>query len=199
MDPTSAFFTLLFVMDPLGNIPVFLSVLKDVDEKRRTAVICRELLVALLVMFCFLFFGSYFLSALNLTQPSVRIAGAIVLFLISLRMIFPQKGGIMGEEDFVGEPFVVPLAIPCVAGPSALAILMLMAHSEAASIWVWSATLLVAWLISSAILLMSPLLYRLLKERGLVAMERLMGMILVMISVQMFFDALAVFFNIQAS
>lgn len=196
MDPISGFFTLLFVMDPLGNIPVFLSVLKDVEGPRRTRVIIRELLVALLVMMCFLFFGSYFLNALQLDQSSVRIAGAIVLFLIALRMIFPQEGGIMGEDNYEGEPFIVPLAIPCVAGPSTLAVLMLMAHSETTGISTWALVAFAAWLLSSVFLVASPLLYKILRDRGLIAIERLMGMILVMISVQGFLTGVREFFQL---
>ncbi|ROS01480.1 multiple antibiotic resistance protein [Sinobacterium caligoides] len=196
MDPISAFFTLLFVMDPLGNIPVFLSVLKDVDEKRRMKIIAREMLFALCIMLCFLFFGSHFLGALNLDQQAVQISGAIVLFLIALRMIFPQEGGIMGSHNIGGEPFIVPLAIPCVAGPSALAILMLMTHNENESMWVWSGVMISAWLVSSFVFLLSPFFYRLLQERGLIAIERLMGMILVMISVQMGLEGLKSFLSI---
>jgi multiple antibiotic resistance protein len=193
MEPVSAFFTLLFVMDPLGNIPIFLSVLRDVDARRRRYIIAREMLIALAVMLCFLFFGSYFLGALRLEQPAVQISGAIVLFLISLRMIFPREGGIMGVQGFEGEPLVVPLAIPCVAGPSSLAILMLMAHSEGEGMLVWTGVLVAAWVVSSIVFMLSPLLYRLLQERGLVAVERLMGMILVMISVQMALRGLEAF------
>ncbi|MCD9461013.1 MarC family protein [Marinibactrum halimedae] len=197
MEPISAFFTLIFVMDPLGNIPVFLSLLKNVDNRRRIKVILRELLIALVVMFVFLFFGSYFLEALQLEQPAVKMAGAIVLLIIALRMIFPQAGGIMGEDQYGGEPFIVPLAIPLIAGPSTLATLMLMAHTEGTSLWLWTLVVIGAWAVTSAVLLASPLLYKLLKERGLLATERLMGMILIMIAVQMFFSGLAVFLNIE--
>ncbi|GLS27801.1 UPF0056 inner membrane protein [Marinibactrum halimedae] len=184
-------------MDPLGNIPVFLSLLKNVDNRRRIKVILRELLIALVVMFVFLFFGSYFLEALQLEQPAVKMAGAIVLLIIALRMIFPQAGGIMGEDQYGGEPFIVPLAIPLIAGPSTLATLMLMAHTEGTSLWLWTLVVIGAWAVTSAVLLASPLLYKLLKERGLLATERLMGMILIMIAVQMFFSGLAVFLNIE--
>lgn len=185
MDPFSAFFTLLFVMDPLGNIPIFLSVLKNVDEKRRKPIIMREMFIALIIMTFFLLFGGHFLSALNLQQETVQISGAIVLMIIAIRMIFPTEGGIMGADAIGGEPFVVPLAIPMVAGPSALAILMLMVHDQGVGFWPAFWVMGSAWIVCLLIFLLSPLLYRVLKERGLVAVEKLMGMVLVMIAVQM--------------
>ena len=114
-------------MDPLGNIPLFLSVLKTVyDESRKRQTLICELCFALLVLLIFLFVGQYLLLWLNLRQEAVSIAGGIVLFLISLRMIFPTEKGIMGEMP-AGEPFFVPLAVPLLAGPSTLAILILLA------------------------------------------------------------------------
>ena len=187
MDLLTAFLTLLFVMDPLGNVPVFLSALKDVPKERRQRVIMRELFIALIVLVLFLLSGHHLLSLLGLSADAIRIAGAIILFLIALRMIFPREGGIMGKSP-KGEPFVVPLAIPCVAGPSTLAVLMLMANAEGGETLNWLFALGGAWLVSSAILLASTPLARLLGERGLIAVERLMGMLLVMIAVQMMLD-----------
>ncbi|MDP5169279.1 MAG: YhgN family NAAT transporter [Bacteroidia bacterium] len=181
--------TILFlVMDPLGNIPLFLSILKNVDPARRRKIIIRELLIALGILTIFLFFGQELLDFLQLEQGSVRIAGGIVLFIIALRMIFPTKHGIMGEVSDQ-EPFIVPLAIPLIAGPSALATLMLMVRSDPARMMDWSLTLLIAWSVSAAILISAPFFYKVLRERGLTAIERLMGMILIMISVQMLMDA----------
>ena len=184
----TAFTTLFFVMDPLGNIPIYLSTLKEIPSDRHRQIIIRELLIALGVLLVFLFAGKQLLTFLGLSQPAIGIAGAIVLFLIAVKMIFPQKGGIMGGNHS-GEPFIVPLAIPCVAGPSTMAILMLLANTGE-SIWQWVAALLAAWTVSSVILLLSTKLLKLLGDRGLTAIERLMGMILVMISVQMMLDGL---------
>jgi multiple antibiotic resistance protein len=191
----SLILTLLLVMDPIGNIPLFLSLLKDLEPKRRRFVIVREMLIALAVMLIFLFFGSHILGFLGLKTQSVAIAGAIVLFLIALRMIFPQDGGPMGEIE--GEPLVVPLAIPLVAGPSTLATLILFSAAHEPHFVLWSGALMVAWGISLVILLCSTKLYHLLGERGIAAMERLMGMVLVMISVQMFMDGVIQFVQLQ--
>lgn len=191
METLTAFTTLLFVMDPLGNVPVFLSALKGIPVKRQQQIILRELLIALAVLLVFLVMGKQLLMFLGLTQESIGIAGAIVLFLIALKMIFPQKGGIMGDTDD-GEPFIVPLAIPCVAGPSTMAVLMLLANSGGQRIGDWLIALIGAWAIASAILLGSTKISRLLGARGLIAVERLMGMVLVMISVQMMLDGLTI-------
>ena len=187
MDPFTAFITLALVMDPLGNIPLFLSVLKDVAPERRTRVILRELIIALGVMLLFLYLGEQLLSLLNLRQEAIAISGAIILFLIAIRMIFPSPHGIMGETP-EGEPFIVPLAIPAVAGPSVLAISMLLVSNNPDQMLEWTFALVSAWFVSAGVLLASPLLLKLMGNRGLIATERLMGMILVIISVQMFFD-----------
>ena len=192
MDTLSAFITLFLVMDPVGNVPLFLSVLKDVDSKRRQRVVARELLIALGALLAFLFGGSALLDLLNLRQESISIAGAIILFLIAIRMIFPSPYGLMGETPD-GEPFVVPLAIPAVAGPSAFAISILLVTSDPSRMLDWSIALIGAWAATALILMAAPLLLRALGHRGLIAMERLMGMILVIIAVQMFFDGIQTF------
>jgi multiple antibiotic resistance protein len=192
MDTLSAFITLFLVMDPVGNVPLFLSVLKDVDSKRRQRVVARELLIALVALLAFLFGGSALLDLLNLRQESISIAGAIILFLIAIRMIFPSPYGLMGETPD-GEPFVVPLAIPAVAGPSAFAISILLVTSDPSRMLDWSIALIGAWAATAVILMAAPLLLRALGHRGLIAMERLMGMILVIIAVQMFFDGIQTF------
>jgi multiple antibiotic resistance protein len=186
---SSAAILLFLVMDPLGNVPLFVSALSRVAPARRTRVLVRELVIALVALLAFLFFGRSVVGLLGIREESISIAGGIVLFLISLRMLFPPPGG-TGEAD-AGEPFVVPLAIPLVAGPSALATLLLLAGQEGARPGLLAAALGAAWLASSLILLASPLLHRALGERGLVAFERLAGLLLVALAVQMFLDGLA--------
>ena len=178
-------------MDPLGNIPIFLSVLKDVEPGRRRRVLIREILFAYIVLLIFLFLGKYLLQLLRLQQETISIAGGIVLFLIALRMVFPAEGSLLGDAP-EGEPFVVPLAIPLIAGPSTLAALLLL-QSGPSSVLGLLLALTIAWALSAVILLSSTLLYRLLKQRGLMALERLMGMLLVMIAVQMFMNGVAEF------
>ena len=181
----STVFTLTLVMDPLGNIPLFMSALKNVSEERRRKVIARELFIALGIMVFFLLFGKYFVSALALDLTAMAVAGGIVLFLIAMQMIFPPHHATFAEGPD-GEPFIVPLAIPLIAGPSTLTTILLFSVQDPGRIGMWAAVVGVAWLINAAILAgLSGWLSRLLGARGLLAMEKLMGMILVTISVQM--------------
>ena len=193
MDILSAGLTLLLIMDPLGNIPVFLSVLKKVEnESRKRKILIRELAIALIVMLVFLFVGQYFLKWLNLRQEAVQIAGGIVLFLIALRMIFPTEKGVMGDLP-EGEPFIVPLAVPLLAGPSTLAMLILLARSQPDRIFDWLIAVLGAWGVTSLIILSSTSFHKILGNRGLMAVEKLMGMVLVAISVQMLLDGITTY------
>jgi multiple antibiotic resistance protein len=184
--------TLVLIMDPLGNIPPFLSVLKNVGAERRRRVLIREIIFAYIVLLAFLFLGKYLLQLLHLQAETISIAGGIVLFLIALRMIFPSEGGVAGDS-LEGEPFIVPLAIPLIAGPSTLAALLLLQESGLSSSFELLLALTIAWALSAVILFCSTLLYRVLKLRGLIAMERLMGMLLVMLAVQMFMNGVAKF------
>ena len=190
----SAALLLFLILDPLGNIPVFLSLLKPLPAKRQRVVLRRELLIALAVLMGFLWFGKYALEAMHLRQESVAIAGGIVLFLIGIRMIFPKPEGLMGAIPD-GEPFIVPMAIPLIAGPSGMAAVMLMGSNEPGRLGEWSLALLLAWGATAAILLSAPLLYKLLGSRALTALERLMGMLLVAISVQMLLDGLGTYLS----
>ena len=184
--------TLLLIMDPLGNIPPFLSALKPVEPARRRKILVREILIAYVVLLAFLFAGKYILRLLSLQEETVSIAGGIVLFLIALRMVFPRHDAT--ADALEGEPFIVPLAIPLIAGPSTLAsLLLLQQQSMPNSTWQLFLALTLAWLATAIILLSSTMLFRLLKERGLIALERLMGMLLVMLAVQMFINGLAKF------
>ena len=184
--------TLFLIMDPLGNVPIFLVVLEHVAEHRRRYIILRELIIALIVMLLFLFAGPAMLRTLDISPEAVAIAGGLVLLIIAIRMIFPLRGSsVMGDDDEDhGEPLLVPLAIPLLAGPSLLATLMLRANSGNILQHTLPA-LLLAWAASAVILLASPFLYRIFGNRGLKAMERLMGMVLICISVQMLLNAFA--------
>ena len=187
MDTFSAAVMLFLIMDPLGNLPVFLSILRHIDPKRRRKVMMRELLFSLVIMMAFLFVGQQILNFLNLRQEAVSIAGGIILFLIAIKMIFPREGGVTGLAAGE-EPFLVPMAIPMIAGPSILASLLLLANQEPTRMADWSLALLMAWGASAVILMFYEVFNKLLGERGLTAVERLMGMLLVMISVQMLLD-----------
>ncbi|MDN5925241.1 MAG: YhgN family NAAT transporter [Xanthomonadales bacterium] len=196
MTTLSAGILLFLIMDPLGNIPFFLSLLKDVPPKRRRLVMIRELLIALLVLVGFLIGGQYILHLLQLKQESVSIAGGIVLFLIGIRMVFPPAdgGGIFGKPG-EGEPFIVPLAIPGVAGPSAMAALLLLTSAQPGRIVERGLALFLAWLATAVILLSATYLFRWLGESVLTALERVMGMLLIALSVQMFLSGLVAYLH----
>jgi multiple antibiotic resistance protein len=197
MTIASAALLLFLILDPLGNIPVFLSMLRTLPPERQRIVLARELLIALGVLMLFLWGGKYALELMHLRQESVSIAGGIVLFVIGLRMIFPRPEGLMGALP-AGEPFIVPMAIPLVAGPSGMAAVMLMGSNEPGRLWSWSLALFLAWAATALILFSAPWLYRLLGDRALMAIERLMGMLLVAISVQMFMDGITSYLRLTA-
>ena len=198
MNSTLSTALLLFlILDPLGNVPIFLSLLKPLAPARQRIVLARELLIALAVLFAFLWGGKYVLEAMHLRQESVSIAGGIVLFLIGLKMIFPSRDGLFGAADG-SEPFIVPLAIPLVAGPSGMAAVILLGSQDPGRMADWSLALFLAWLGTAVILFSATRLYKVLGQPVLVAVERLMGMLLVAISVQMLMDGVAAFLRLPA-
>lgn len=178
---------LFLILDPLGNIPIVLGLLKALPPRRQRVVLLRELAIALVVLLGFLWGGRHLLQVLHLEQESVSIAGGIILFIIGIRMIFPTRDGIMGEVPD-GEPFIVPLAIPLIAGPSAMAAVMLLGSQDPTRMGQWMLALVIAWVATAVILLSATYLRRLLGDRVMAAIERLMGMVIVAISVQMFLD-----------
>lgn len=188
MSILSATLLLLVIMDPIGNVANFIAALRPVPPPRRTRVTARELLFALAIMLFFLLCGHWLLGLLQLKEEALYISGGVVLFLIALRMVFPSGTG-EGKEPTV-EPFIVPLATPLVAGPSVLATLLVLVSQHPESKGKWVVALVLAWAISSTVLLFSPAIARFLKDRGSLAVERLMGMLLVMISVQMFLNGI---------
>ncbi|MDO9476047.1 MAG: YhgN family NAAT transporter [Pseudohongiella sp.] len=194
METFAAAVTLFLIMDPLGNIPIFLSVLSRVVPERRRRILIRELLIALALMLLFLFAGPGILKLLGLSREAISIGGGLVLMIIAIRMIFPSRGGVMGDDDAEGEPLIVPLAMPLIAGPSVLATLVLLAETGPDRSGDWLLALMGAWGVTAVILLSSQKLYKVLGARGLKAIERLMGMILVTVSVQMLLNGFSAWY-----
>lgn len=196
MSIISACILLFMVMDPFGNTPFFLSVLKTLPKERQKRVIIRELLIALVILTAFLFAGPYFLRVLQISEPSLRMAGGLILFLIALKMIF---GGTqeMFKGTPEGEPLIVPLAVPAIAGPSTIATILLLVGQEPGRWPEWLLSLGLAWFTGALILLSSIELARFLGERVLMAIERLMGLILTAISVEMFLKGIRAFLGSQ--
>ncbi len=194
----SSVFLLLLVLDPLGNIPFVLALLRDVPAERRTPIILRECAVAVVVLIAFLFIGDQLLLALHLTNPALEIAGGIILFLIAVRMVFPPGNHLvhdLAEHEIDGEPYIVPLAIPMIAGPSALAT-VLVASRQSGEITVWVAAIIIASLVNTAFLLASQWFARLFGKAGMQALERLMGLILTTMAVQMLISGINIAFRL---
>ena len=185
---------LFLVMDPLGNIPFFISLLKGIAPKKARRIIVREHFFALILFFFFLLFGRFFLDMMGIQDPALSIAGGIVLFLIAIKLIFPLKEGLFGAMPG-GEPFIVPLATPLICGPSAMTTVLILSSKSDVGFWKLSVAVASAWAASLAILFYAAAIERLLGERGVLAIQRLMGMILTAIAVQMFLTGLAQFFG----
>jgi len=194
MTLASAIVLLFLVIDPFGNVPFFVAALKDVDPSRRRRVIVRELLIAYAVMVAFLFLGQPFLQIVGISGPALTIAGGVILFLIALRMVFPIRGR-NAQEEIEGEPFIVPLAIPYIAGPSVLAVELLLMSDEPTRWPVWLFAITAAWAGTAIVVLFGSQVTERLGSRGLIAIERLMGMILVAIAIQMFLTGADMYFG----
>ena len=188
----SATILLLLVVDPFGNIPVFIAALANTESSRRLGIVLRECAIAYAVLLAFMFCGAWFMRLLRLTDASLGIAGGVILFLIALRMIFRHPEGIFGDS-VGGEPFIVPLAIPFIAGPSALATVLLLVSKEPARIIEWVCALTMAIGISAAVLAFGERISNLVSERGIVAFQRLMGLILTAIAIQMLLHGIETF------
>lgn len=190
MTMLSAAMTFFLVMDPLGNVPLFLTALRRTPPERRQWVILRECLIALFIMVTFLFVGKFLLDLLHIENSSLQAAGGIILMLIAIRMIFPTPEKPLHEPMTHDEPFIVPLAVPYVAGPSLLAVEVVLISQNPGQWPIFLGALIASWLASTAILYSSGFLRRVVGERALIAVERLMGMILVVLGTQMMFDGI---------
>ncbi|MBT2794906.1 MarC family protein [Paraburkholderia strydomiana] len=189
----SATVLLILITDPLGNIPLFISCLRGVSPKRRTAVILREVAIAFAILLVFMVVGDAFLRMMSLTDQSLRIGGGIVLFLIALRMVFPHPDGPFGGDLRGGEPLIVPLAIPALAGPSALATVMLLTSQAPGKMFEWIGALTVTMIVCAVVLMLAERIQAWLGERTMMAFERLMGLVLVAISVEMMLGGIRAF------
>jgi MarC family membrane protein len=187
----SATILLILITDPLGNVPPLLALLKDVPKERRTAVILRECAIAFVVLLVFLLFGRQILGALHLSEDTLRIAGGVILFLIALNMIFPGAGPRITEAGEGGEPFIVPLAIPLISGPSAIVTAMLLSGSDPGRMLEWIGSIAIAIATSAVVFLTADRMQRILGPHVIAAFERLMGLVLATISIDMLLGGVA--------
>ncbi|AIO22772.1 MarC family protein [Burkholderia pseudomultivorans] len=190
----SATVLLVLITDPLGNIPLFISAMRDVPRERRVKLILREVGIAFVILLFFMLVGDRFLRMMSLTDLSLRLGGGIVLFLIALRMIFPHPDGALGNDPRAGgEPFIVPLAIPALAGPSALATVMLLTSQGPGKMLEWVGALTVTMIVCAVTLVLAERIQQWIGERTVAAFERLMGLVLVAISVEMMLGGIRAF------
>jgi small neutral amino acid transporter SnatA (MarC family) len=188
----SASVLLILVIDPFGNVPLVVSAMKAVPPSRRARVVARECIAAYAILLAFMIGGQTFLRWLHLSETSLEIAGGVILFMSALRMVFPRPEGIFGDPPGA-EPFLVPLAIPSIAGPSALATVMLMASRDPARIGEWALALTAAMAATAAVLVAAHRLQAILGERVVLAFERLMGLVLTALAVEMLLGGVRAF------
>jgi MarC family membrane protein len=195
-DLISAFVLLFLVLDPLGNVAVVGGLLRQVKRERRVRVVLRECLLAYIILIAFMLGGRQFLDLMHLSETSLSIAGGVILFMIAIRMVFKSDEGLFGGDGdkLDHEPFLVPLAIPFIAGPSALATVMLMVSRDPSKLFIWIGALTAAMVVTALILSLSERLEKLLGKRGMEAIERLMGLILTAIAVEMLLGGFKTFF-----
>jgi MarC family membrane protein len=188
----SAFILLALVTDPFGNVPLVNAMLAGVPPPRRRLVILREVLIAFATLALFMLFGRKVLDFMHLSETSLSIAGGVILFMIAIRMVFAHPEGAFGPQTR-GEPFIVPLAIPLIAGPSALATVMLMATREPQKLGMWAAALTASMAFAAVVLLAGEWLQRRMGPQAMQAIERLMGLILTAIAVEMTLSGIRAF------
>lgn len=186
-------FALFLLMNPIGNVPIYLALLKEIAPKRQAQIILRELAMALAILLLFQFVGQGLLNLLGVRKDALLIAGGLILLIIAMRMIFPPERSTIKITEKKEEPFLVPLAIPLVAGPAILSAIIV--YSNEVPTLPLTFAILCAWALVTVILLSAPVLLKILKERGILACERLMGLILILIASQMFLNGLRIFFN----
>lgn len=201
MEPTflSATLLLILITDPLGNIPLFIAALRRVAPERHRKVILRECAIAFGVLAVFMVFGRAILQVLGLNDAILQVAGGVVLFLIALRMIFPEHGVRAGEEPLAPEPFIVPIAIPLISGPSAMATAMLIAGRDPRRMVEWLLALALCMSVTLVVFLASTRLQRLLGEAAITAIERLMGLVLTALAIRMVLEGLASYWRTVAA
>jgi len=196
MDLVSAIVLLLIVTDPLGNLPMVIACLEG--TRRPQFFVTREVILATLVLILSLFFGPLMLKILNLSEEALRLAGGIVLFLIAIKLIFPTDTSWLGVKHGE-EPLLFPLAVPLVAGPSAVATVMLFAAQHPTKMGIWVIAILISMLVSLVTFSFAPLLHRIVGNRALAAFQRLMGMLLTVIATEMIISGIKEIFLLPGS
>ncbi|MEY2893221.1 MAG: hypothetical protein RJA98_3129 [Pseudomonadota bacterium] len=189
----SAFILLMLVLDPLGSLPIYIPILAKVPRERRTLVALREVAIAFCVLLVFMVFGDGFLRVMRLSERSLEVAGGVILLMVAIRMVFSHEGGVYGTPEGK-EPFIFPLAIPLLAGPSAMASVLLLASRQPDRIWQWVGALSAAMVVSGIVLLLCERIRGWVGDSVVSATEKLMGLVLTAVSVEMILAGLKRYF-----
>ncbi len=184
---------LFLVMDPVGNLPIFNSILKNKSIRERVKIIVRELIFTYLLLIGFLLLGDYIQSYLNLRISTLHIAGGIILLLVAIGMVFPGIGMKIVDKD--DEPFFVPLAMPLLAGPATIAIVLILGSSHPTNTLQWIIAISLSWVLVALVLIPSPWVFKSINDKTARILERLMGMILIMLAVQMFLNGVELYID----
>lgn len=190
----SALILLLLVLDPLGSLPIFIPIMRAVPRERRVKVALREVSIAFLVLFAFMFLGDGFLRVMHLSERSLEVAGGVILLIIAIRMIFGSSGESAYGLETGREPLIFPLAVPLLAGPSAMATVLLLASRQPDRILEWIGALTAAMVISGLTLILADRIRKLLGDSVVSAIEKLMGLVLTAIAVEMVLAGLKRYF-----
>lgn len=190
----SALILLLLVLDPFGSLPIFISVLRGVAPERRTRVAIRETAIAFVVLLGFMLAGEAFLALMRLSERSLEVAGGVILLIIAIRMIFTGGGEIYAGDNGPREPLVFPLAVPMLAGPSAMATVLLLASRQPEKMWHWAGALTIAVGVSGLVLLTADRIHRWLGASMVAAIEKLMGLVLTAVAIEMLLMGLKRYF-----
>lgn len=176
---------LFFIMNPMGNVINYLTLMEGIEPERRLWVGFREMLIALFIMLFFYFIGDWLFYSLGFSEVALRLASGLILLLIAIKILFPpvNKPRIESLPDMQGEPFIFPFAVPMIAGPALLATIMLYSHLEPSKPMMLAA-ISIAWAATSFFLFFSESIEKVLGPSGLAAAERLMAMILVLLAIQ---------------
>jgi MarC family membrane protein len=189
----SALILLLLVLDPFGSLPIFISVMKHVAPERKLTVAVRETIIAFIVLLVFMFSGAKVLELMRLSERSLEVAGGVILLMIAINMVFGHGGTAYGIPEGK-EPVIFPLAVPLLAGPSAMAIVLLLASRQPGRVMEWVAALTCAMVVCGIVLALADRIRKLLGRSVVSAFEKLMGLVLTAIAVEMILAGLKRYF-----
>lgn len=197
MDHTflSALVLLLLVLDPFGSLPLFVATMRRVAPERRVRVALRESLIAFGILVAFMFGGRGFLELMHLSERSLEVAGGVILLLISMRMVFGGDGHAPEEASAIdAEPMIVPIAVPMMAGPSALATVLLLVSRQPERIGQWVGALAVGVAVCGLVLVAAERIRQVIGDPMVSAVEKLMGLVLSALAVEMILAGLKRYF-----